>query len=106
MGNVIPSGCARATEHSEEKAAGRFMIVDAHAHIFDARRGRHSLGIAHNEYQFAPEALLAHLDAAGVDRAVLLQGPYYGNMNEYVSEAVERWPERFVGAAYLDPWGD
>ncbi len=48
--------------------------------------------------------MLANLDWAGVDRAVLLQGPFYGECNGYVSEALQRFGYRLVGAAYFDPW--
>ena len=53
---------------------------------------------------YSPETLLANLEWAGVDRAVLLQGPFYGECNGYVSEALLRYPYRLVGAAYFDPW--
>jgi predicted TIM-barrel fold metal-dependent hydrolase len=39
----------------------------------------------------------------GIDKAVLLQGPYYGDANEYVWQAVGKWPDRFIGAGYIDP---
>ena len=39
------------------------------------------------EIRFAPETLLTYMDQAGVDKAVLLQGPFYGDMNEYVLHA-------------------
>jgi predicted TIM-barrel fold metal-dependent hydrolase len=101
------------------------MIVDAHAHIFLEMRGLIAAGptrglgygriaIGDEEVQFLPplgektahtaEMLLAHMDWAGVDKAVLLQGPFYGECNGYVLEAVSRYPDRFIGAAYFDPW--
>ena len=46
------------------------------------------------------------MDWAGVDKAVLLQGPYYGDQNSVVADAVTQYPDRFIGAAYFDPWGD
>jgi predicted TIM-barrel fold metal-dependent hydrolase len=100
------------------------MIIDAHAHIVDSLSGRTASGMTHSlrhgkirwgsaEFQFTPpcagptaftpEMLLAHMDWAGVARAVLLQGSFYGDKNDYVAEAVRRWPDRLVGAAYLDP---
>ncbi len=59
-----------------------------------------------NDLRFTPEMLLEYMDHAGVDRAVLLQGPFYGDMNEYVLQAVRRWPQRLIGAAYLDLWSE
>ena len=53
---------------------------------------------------FTPEMLIANMDWAGVDKAVLLQGPFYGECNSYVLEALNRYPDRLVGAAYFDPW--
>ena len=43
------------------------------------------------------------MDAAGVEKAVLLQGPFYGEANEYVWQATQKWPDRFLGSAYVDP---
>ena len=102
------------------------MTIDAHAHIFDALRGRVGAGLIRplsggkerigggrairflpplaGEVRFSPEMLLEHMDHAGVRKAVLLQGPFYGDQNDYVLQAVRRWPKRLVGAAYLDPW--
>jgi len=42
-----------------------------------------------------PELLLAAMDLAGVDRAVLQFG--YGNVNDYFAEAVRKYPDRFCG---------
>jgi len=53
---------------------------------------------------YSPETLLANLVWAGVDRAVLLQGPFYGECNDYVSNALQQYADRLVGAAYFDPW--
>ena len=100
------------------------MIVDAHVHVADELDGRTGTGatrsLEHGKIQwgerelqllppspgttsFTPETLLAHMDRAGVDRAVLLQGSFYGDKNDYVARAVARWPDRFAGTAYVDP---
>jgi predicted TIM-barrel fold metal-dependent hydrolase len=55
---------------------------------------------------FPPEALLANMDWAGVDKAVLLQGPFYGESNDYIARAVKQWPDRFIGAGHVDPCAD
>ena len=102
------------------------MIIDAHSHIFPEVQGATGSGpsrglgygriaVGDEETQllppynettvFTPEMLLANMDWAGVDRAVLLQGPFYGECNSYVLEALGRYPDRLVGAAYFDPWG-
>ena len=101
------------------------MIVDVHAHIFPQVYGNvadgptRGLGYGHISIgnrveQLMPpggektahtvETLIATLDWAGVERAMLLQGSYYGPCNPYVLEAVARYPERLWGAAFLDPW--
>ncbi len=103
------------------------MIVDAHAHAFETMRGvtrdgptasgsRGVVIVGDREIQglpasfehssFPADALLASLDEARVDRAVLLQGPYYGEENAYVAEACRRHPRQLAGMAYLDPWAD
>lgn len=105
------------------------MIIDAHAHVFDRVAGRIGRGAVtpigwgkvrlgesnetarllpptSTEMQFLPEMLLEYMDEAGVSCAVLLQGPFYGNMNDLAAQAQNRWPDRFIGAAYLDPWSE
>lgn len=103
------------------------MIVDAHTHIFSRMTGRFARGavrgLSHGKVAVGsegpfqafppfgekvsspPATLLAHMDWAGVDHAVLLQNNFYGNQNPAVAAAVRRWPDRFTGAMYLDPWG-
>jgi predicted TIM-barrel fold metal-dependent hydrolase len=101
------------------------MIIDAHAHIFPKVQGMNAAGPTHGldygriaigdrliqllppfcaETVFTPEMLIAHMDWAGVDKAVLLQGPFYGECNQYALEALTRYPDRFMAAAYFDPW--
>ena len=101
------------------------MIIDAHAHITDGLRGMTRQGptrsLTHGKVQwgdeqtrflpplnpsttcFPPEILLENMDWAGVDKAVLLQGSWYGEANAYVAEAMRKWPDRFLGAAFVDP---
>ena len=100
------------------------MIIDAHAHITSGVNGMTGTGatrsLAYGQVQwgnrivrhlppmarfnaFPPEMLLEHMDWIGVDKAVLMQGPFYGEANAYISQAVKRWPDRFVGTGYVDP---
>lgn len=53
----------------------------------------------------SPELALEYLEWAGIDGAVLMQAPMYGNHNEYIATVVRRFPERFVGIAVVDPRG-
>ena len=101
------------------------MIIDAHSHIFPAVNGvigdgkTRSAGYgcitvgdetlrlfpAYNERtEYTAEMLIAHLDWAGVDKAVLQQGTFYGECNAYVHDALDRYPERLLGALHADPW--
>lgn len=103
------------------------MIFDAHTHIFRELQGIVAAGpVVAMDYgrvkmgaeilqmlppigprtAFPPEVLLACMDWAGVDMAMLLQGPFYGDQNADVLDAVQRYPLRFVGAAYFDPWAE
>lgn len=50
------------------------------------------------------EDLIALMDREGVDRAVLLQGNYYGFQNLVSWEAVQAYPQRLTGAAMYDPY--
>ena len=52
----------------------------------------------------SPEQLLEVMDANGVEKAVLLQGNFYGFQNHYTWDAVLKYPDRFIGAASYDPY--
>lgn len=54
--------------------------------------------------QVTPEQVLAIMDENCVEKAVLLQGNYYGFQNLYTYEAVKKYPDRFAGAASYDPF--
>lgn len=45
------------------------------------------------------EFMLAQMDHAGVDIAVLQNGSLYGKLNKYFSECVNKYPDKFVGLA-------
>jgi predicted TIM-barrel fold metal-dependent hydrolase len=48
-----------------------------------------------------PDLLVAMMDAAGVDMAVLQNDRNYGRLNDEIADAVRRFPDRFVGLAQL-----
>lgn len=102
-------------------------MIDAHVHIFSEMRGRcgtgSTLGLGYGRIRrgdveeillpptfekitHTPEMLLGQMEWAGVDRAILLQGPFYGECNDYVVKAVRQHPDRLSAAAYLDPFTD
>ena len=52
----------------------------------------------------SPEMLIAYMDWAGVNRAVLMQAPMYGNHNEYTASVAKANPTRFpVSIGLADP---
>lgn len=103
------------------------MIIDAHAHTWRRVNGRVGGGRTRSRTYgrvqvgdkpptrlmppfnrvttFPIEVLLEQMDWAGVDKAVLLQGSFYGEENDYVAQAVARHPDRLIGAAFIDPRG-
>ena len=105
---------------------GMKRMIDAHAHVvqyiagFTSRgelrgvgggRARYADGSEFQmlppevgEYGASPEDLIKIMDQNGVERAVLLQGQFFGFQNEYTAMAVKKYPHRFVGAGSYDPF--
>lgn len=100
-------------------------IIDAHAHVVQYIAGFTSRGelrgagggIARyadgSEFQMIPEKfggsftaddMISVMDENCVEKAVLLQGQFFGFQNEYTAEAVKKFPHRFVGAGSYDPF--
>ncbi len=101
-------------------------IIDAHAHVAQCIAGFTSKGELRGigggraryasgeefqmippvlgDYGVSPEALIEVMDKNGVERAVLLQGQFYGFQNDYTAAAVKKYPHRFVGAGAYDPF--
>ncbi len=101
-------------------------IIDAHAHVspyingFTSKgeltaagggKARYSTGEIFQmippdmgDVGVSPEALLKVMDENGVEKAVLLQGNFLGFCNQYTYEAMQKYPEKFVGAATYDPF--
>lgn len=102
------------------------MLIDSHAHIFNTLSGFGADGelkplqdgkaiwsngnvvqlipSSYKDTVFPPERLLAVMEEAKIDKAVLLQGGFLGFDNYGVSEAVKKYPEKFRGAATVDPY--
>ena len=75
-----------------------FRIFDTHAHL---GRARHS-GRVHTAGD-----LLRSMDATGVERTLLIPFPVvedYRREHDLIGKAVRSHPDRFVGAACLDPF--
>lgn len=65
------------------------MIVDSHCHV------------GHNKYE-PVEALLHHMDASNVERAVLVQS-LGESVNDYQAACVARFPDRLASVVHVDP---
>lgn len=99
------------------------MIIDAHTHIFPEkiRRNREAYFTdepAFKELYRSPKSrmigardMLAAMDDGQVDKAVVFGFPWkdpllYKQHNDYISEAVSRYPHRFIGLGCFDPFSD
>ena len=51
-----------------------------------------------------PEYIIAQMDYAGVDRAILQHDRVYGRLDEYLYDCVRQYPDRFVATAQVDEW--
>lgn len=99
-------------------------VVDAHAHIFNSidgvKRGTKTSSSKYGRIKFGKEELVflpptfketsfnvdmlvETMDFAGVSKAVLLQNPVIGIINEEIRKAIEKFPNRFVGTIQVDP---
>jgi predicted TIM-barrel fold metal-dependent hydrolase len=102
-------------------------MIDAHSHVFPDVNGQvgdgRTRGIGHGRASiggdvqqvipdygettdFTAAMSVAELDAAGIERTVLLQGPFWGECNDFAAAAVRQYPDRFIAQAYFDPWTD
>ena len=89
------------------------MIVDTHVHVisddletYPLVSGRRRLGWV-DEARFTVEQVLALMDEAGVDRALLVQPlTAYGYDNRYTALSARRYPDRFVSVPIVDMEAD
>lgn len=96
------------------------MIIDAHTHIISpeiasaraaycARDRWFDECYNHPKAKFATaESLLASMDAAGIDKAIVTGFAFAGSdlcavSNDYLIEAVRRYPDRLIGLAAVQP---
>jgi predicted TIM-barrel fold metal-dependent hydrolase len=84
-------------------------VIDTHTHVVASDTERYPLnpaGLPGAWYLEAPhtaEQLIERMDAAGVERAVLVQGVgAYSFDNSYAADCAERFPERFWSACCVD----
>lgn len=84
------------------------MIVDTHVHVVSDDKVRHPLAPGatgwSTEVTNPVEALVEAMDAAGVERATLVQPVgTYALDNSYHADSALRYPDRFVSVGILDP---
>ncbi len=96
------------------------MIVDVHTHVFPdiIRENRENFFSGEEEFysiykdskakMVSYKELLNVMDEEGVDKAVIFGFPWnnieYAKINnDYIIEAIENYPERFIGFACLNP---
>lgn len=75
-----------------------YAIFDTHTHMGAAR---------HSGRSATAEELLHVMDEFGVDRAVAIPYPVvedYKGQHDLIGRAVKKYPDRFMGAACLDPY--
>lgn len=99
-------------------------IVDIHIHIFNKINGRNSDGptsslpygrvkTATGEMQFMPpysretsfpvDVIIEMMNFNGINKAVLLQNPVIGIVNDVVADAIDKYPDRLIGTIQVDP---
>jgi L-fuconolactonase len=73
------------------------LIIDSQVHVWPPDRPDRPLGPGHTERTpYSYEQLLADMDRAGVDRAILVPPSIDANRNDYALEAVRKHPDRFA----------
>ena len=73
-------------------------VFDTHTHIGTAR---------HSGRVFTAEQMLQSMDKEGVDRSLLIPFPLvddYRSQHDEIGAALRQWPDRFAGAACLNPF--
>ena len=95
------------------------MLIDTHAHVVaddekryplrpfglrDADASQQRAAGWHHEARLTTPGLLAAMDAAGVDRALLVQAmSAYGYDNSYAADSAALHPDRFASVGIVDP---
>lgn len=86
------------------------VVIDTHTHAISPDKQRYPLApVGGHQSEWSAkrpvsfEGLLASMDEAGIDRAVVVQAStVYGNDNSYVVEAVRSHSDRFAGVFSID----
>ena len=85
------------------------LILDSQVHVWPADRADRRLDEAYRDRPpYTYDTLVADMDAAGVDAAILVPPSFDGDRNDYALEAAHRHPDRFAvmgRVALHDPAG-
>ena len=80
--------------------------IDVHVHVFDLpseRFPRELSGLAPADRACPIEALLADMDASGINRTVLIEmNGTQIEQHAYVTHCVRTWPDRFTATGLID----
>jgi predicted TIM-barrel fold metal-dependent hydrolase len=99
------------------------MIIDTHTHLFPEKIRKNRETYFPDEPAFqklyqSPKSkligareMLASMDANQVDKSVIFGFPWkdeglFKRHNDYISEVVGRYPDRFIGLGCFDPFSD
>ena len=73
------------------------LIIDSQVHVWPADRPDRRLGKSGlDRTPFGYDELVAAMDTAGVDRAILVPPSFEGDRNDYVIDGVRKHPDRFA----------
>jgi L-fuconolactonase len=94
--NVARSSGADLTKCRADNAIS-IMIIDSQVHVWPPHGPERPLGEAGlDRTPFSYQELIAAMDVAGVDRAILVPPSFDRDRNDYVIEAVQQHPNRFA----------
>ena len=101
-----PWGSRPAPASAVPATATREPVIDAHVHLWAADEARFPF---HADAPYEPahrapiEPFLAHMDAAGIDGAILVHPEPYQDDHRYVEECLRHAPERLRATCLFDP---
>lgn len=102
LGGLLGAGAAIATQGcapGTTSPTGRRLVVDSQVHLWTDERPDWRWVPGQKPQMAEPftvEKALAHMDAAGVDRVVVVPPSWTGDRNDYALEAATRHPQRFA----------
>jgi L-fuconolactonase len=79
------------------------MIIDSHLHVWTSDSPKYPFAEGRQVAESAPvELLVETMDAAGVDKAVIVQPIHYLYDNTYVADSLKQYPGKFAAIGLLD----